>query len=195
MILVAVALLPLVAQTSLPQAADQFRRAYRQLLIYDHEEYDNDYNYNNLEGSVVAASVVLHYDTGYGRGSLWSCMDLTALAAQSLGYYEGSVKQNELSGDYPALGVGQSRSWYATKKGWEYAWECMKSGFGGPGGVGAGVLTGAGWIAGLKVIGATTLRAFMIEGAMALCAGIAVLCIIVGITASGYAMYYGEYFE
>ena len=56
------AALPMVAQTSLPQVADQFCRAYRQLLIYDHEEYENEYNYDNLEGSVVAASIVMHYD-------------------------------------------------------------------------------------------------------------------------------------
>jgi len=94
--LVAVALLPLVAQTSLPQAADQFRRAYRQLLIYDHEEYENEYHYDNLEGSLIASSVTQTLDPDGWLSVQHSTLFLSYAACLSLGYSEGSAKLNAL---------------------------------------------------------------------------------------------------
>jgi len=106
--LVAVALLPMVAQTSLPQVADQFCRAYRQLLVFDHEEYGNDYNYNNLEGSLVAGSVVLYYDgAGSSLGELMGT--LCGLAAPGYGYGDGSAKSELLSSVQSWLGSAWNR--------------------------------------------------------------------------------------
>ena len=42
------AALTMTAQTDLPQAGDQYCKAYRQLLVFDHDTYGANYNYNNL---------------------------------------------------------------------------------------------------------------------------------------------------
>jgi len=188
------AALPMVAQTSLPQAADQFCRAYRQLLIYDHEEYENEYNYDNLEGSLVASSVVLYYDEAYEDDLRWCAGEAGGLALYWMGYCEDSAKLTGLCGAFSALGNAVSRWWHAEKTFGKYFWECLGSAL-DPAGRGAFLLSGAGGAAAIRagsaLAGATAFGLYCLYLGLGVCA----VCILVGGTAYGSALYYGEYFE
>jgi hypothetical protein len=117
------AAVPMTAQTDLPQAGDQFCRAYRQLLVFDHDTYGANYNYNNLEGNLVAASVVLSYDNPSSNFATWTGV-ASSLANYALGYDDGTPKDQAL-----AARVNLATSWGKIKQGYK-AWadavaECM----------------------------------------------------------------------
>lgn len=117
------AAVPMTAQTDLPQAADQFCHAYRQLLVFDSDTYGANYNYNNLEGNLVAASVVLSYDNPSSNFVTWSAVS-SSLANYALGYDDGTPKDQAL-----AVHINLKSAWDRTKKAYK-AWadaiaECM----------------------------------------------------------------------
>jgi hypothetical protein len=117
------AAIPMTAQTDLPQAGDQYCRAYRQLLVFDHDSYGATYNYNNLEGNLVAASVVLSYDNPSSNFATWTAVS-SSLANYALGYDDGTAKNQAL-----AAHVNLATSWGKIKEGYK-AWadavaECM----------------------------------------------------------------------
>ncbi len=135
------AALPMTAQTDLPQAGDQYCKAYRQLLVFDHDTYSANYNYNNLEGNLVAASVVLSYDNSSSNFVTWSAVS-SSLANYALGYDDGTPKDQAL-----AAHVNLKQSWDKTKKAYK-AWcdaaaECMAAPLSSAGsavcGIGSGV--------------------------------------------------------
>jgi len=114
----------MVAQTSLPQAADQFCRAYRQLLIYDHEEYDNDYDLDNLEGSLIAGSIVATYDSP-GVGFTGWLGVMAHYASDGLGYEDGSSRQQTLNSTQSFLGNAWRRIKSAASHMVHTTMECM----------------------------------------------------------------------
>lgn len=117
------AAVPMTAQTSLPQAGDQYCKAYRQLLVFDSVTYGANYNYDNLEGNLVAASIVLSYDNPSSNFTTW-CAASSSLANFALGYDEGTPKYNALAAHF-----NLKSAWDRTKKAYK-AWadavaECM----------------------------------------------------------------------
>jgi hypothetical protein len=117
------AAIPMTAQTDLPQAGDQYVHAYRQLLVFDHDTYGANYNYNNLEGNLVAASVVLSYDNPSSNFATWTGV-ASSLANYALGYDDGTPKDQALAAHF-----NLRQSWQKTKTAYK-AWcdavaECM----------------------------------------------------------------------
>lgn len=117
------AAIPMTAQTALPQAGDQYIHAYRQLLVFDHDTYGANYNYNNLEGNLIAASVVLSYDNLSSNFATWNAVN-ASLANYALGYDDGTPKDQAL-----AAHVNLKQTWDRTKTAYK-AWadavaECM----------------------------------------------------------------------
>lgn len=109
------AALTMTAQTDLPQAGDQYCKAYRQLLVFDHDTYGANYNYNNLEGNLVAASVVLSYDNPSSNFATWSAVS-SSLANYALGYDDGTPKDQALG-----VHINLKQSWDKTKTAYK-AW-------------------------------------------------------------------------
>ncbi len=185
------AAVPMVAQTELPQAADQFFRAYRQLLIYDHEQYSADYNYDNLVGSLTASSVVVMFDenditTDYRL----SAMYLAGLGFMGLGYDEGTDKLAGLLSARSALGNAVSRICHATGAAWDAIFECMSGAVAAP----ASWASALGGICGMGLGWAGIVAGFTVAGWCTVAGGaIAVLCILIGDINGLGALYYGEY--
>lgn len=121
------AALPMVAQTNILQASDQFIRAYHQLLVYDHEEYSGDYNYPNLVGSMTAGSAVL-FVTGDGEDYGFWLGSLAGYSQLNLGYDEESAKFLALTNDNQPLSNVWHRIGAAFSSGWTaFVW-CMSIG-------------------------------------------------------------------
>jgi hypothetical protein len=112
------AALTMAAQTDVIQASDQFIRAYDQLLVYDHDEFSSDYNYQNLIGSISAGSTVLFID-GDGEGLRFWTGSTTWLAYLNLGYDEDSTKSVALTGDCLSLSNALHRIRAAISCGWD----------------------------------------------------------------------------
>ncbi len=168
------AALPMVAQTDILQASDQFVRAYHQLLVYDHEEFSGDYNYQNLVGSITASSVVLFVegegaDYGFWLGSLAGYSQL------NLGYDEESEKYLALADDNQPLSSGWGRIGAAYKSGWNGFLWCMLSGATLAVGAASVIINGVGaWLGG--AVGPPLCKAAAIGSAIWTS-----ICILVGV--------------
>ena len=183
--LVAVALLPMVAQTSLPQAADQFCRAYRQLLIYDHEEYENEYNYDNHEGWLMAGSVVMSYDVSAPGFVVWMGV-LSDYAADGLGYEDGSAKWEALNSAQPLIGATRQRIGAASTDFVDGIVECMDTkAFKVAGAIVGGVALGL-------CLFATPAIGLAAAGYGAI--GLASVCLLIGVSAFLRTLIFGSIF-
>ena len=92
------------AQSQQPQAADQFAKIYRQVLIFDENNYGTSYNQDMLEASLFAGSAVLALDDGeLTLFRLWLAVG-SSLALEELGYAEGTEKMSALRSSNSALG-------------------------------------------------------------------------------------------
>jgi len=124
------AALPMVAQTGQPQAADQFMRIYRQVLIFDENEYGGSYNLDMLEASLAAGAAVFVYDPYSGTDDYrWWAAEIGALGLYLLDYGTGTEKNATLTGLFGSLGRAWNRYWNATREAWNYIRWCI---FGSP---------------------------------------------------------------
>jgi len=185
------AALPMVAQTSLPQAADQFRRAYRQLLIYDHEEYENEYHYDNLGGSLIASSVTQTLDPDGWLSVQHSTLFLSYATCLSLGYSEGSAKLNALLSARDILGRAINRLLWGAGIGAAGLLECI----GSPLSVGAGLMSGLVALGALSAVAAGATVPLWVAGIGALGGMIAAVCLLVSWECAKAGLYYGEDFN
>jgi len=121
------AALRMVAQTSVLQAADQFHRVYQQILIYDTENYQASYDYDNLVGSVVAGAVVRLLDPDWETYATldWWAASIVNFGCDNLGYTENGAKLQALGQDCEPLASSRSGIGAACSAGWDGIVWCL----------------------------------------------------------------------
>jgi len=117
------AALPMAARTEQPQGADQFVKAYEQMLVYDCEEYGATYEYDNLVASVAAGAAVLAFDD-YDDYGFWAGT-IVGLAQQALGYQDGTPKFDALLSDCAPLAFSLKKLEVAFSSGWGALLWCL----------------------------------------------------------------------
>ncbi len=188
------AALPMAAQTTQAQASDQFIKIYRQVLVFDENQYGGSYNLDMLEASLAAGAAVYVYDESSGTSDYkWSIAQLGALSLDILGYGAGTEKNASLTGLFGSLGRAWNRYWSSEKKAWGYIWWCV---FHSPAaGVMAEVAQWAQIVAGIaalfpgagEIVGALIMKALFWAGTF-----LAVLCILIGTYAFYKSLFFGS---
>ena len=103
--------LSLSAQSQQPQAADQFAKIYRQVLIFDENNYGTSYNQDMLEASLFAGSAVLSLDDESPPDGfrMW-LITSSSLALEDLGYAQGSDKMLALQNANRSLASAHNKT-------------------------------------------------------------------------------------
>jgi len=181
----------MMAQTDQIQRAQQLFKLYRQLLIFDSEQYAGSYNLDMLEVSVTAAAAVITLDQDppiEDFGFVYAV--IASIAARTIGYQEGSEKLAALAAFNSFLYVDQVKVEDTVDEAADAVALCF-------GGLTSGLLTTGSLLltgVGLAVGALTPVGHALLVAATAITIAWCVLCFTIGIYTFWQAWHWWPYY-